>query len=51
MKKLVVASGNKNKIREIKALIGDKFDVVSMADEGINIEMKRTVQPSKKTRL
>ncbi|MBQ8882624.1 MAG: RdgB/HAM1 family non-canonical purine NTP pyrophosphatase [Clostridia bacterium] len=40
MKKLVVASGNKNKIREIKALIGDKFNVVSMADEGINIEIE-----------
>ena len=40
MEKLVVASGNKNKIREIKTLIGDKFNVVSMADEGIFIEIE-----------
>ena len=40
MEKLVVASGNKNKIREIKQLIGDKFNIVSMADEGITVEVE-----------
>ncbi len=40
MKKLVVASGNKGKLREIQALIGDKFNVVSMADEGFDIDIE-----------
>ena len=36
MQKLVVASNNKNKIREIKTLLGDKFEVLSMSE--MNIE-------------
>ncbi len=40
MKKLVVASGNKGKLREIQTLIGNKFNVVSMADEGFDVEVE-----------
>lgn len=40
MQRLIVASSNKSKIKEIRELIGDKFDVVSMKDAGINIEVE-----------
>ncbi len=42
MQKLVVASGNKGKIREIKALLGDKYEVVSMGELGITVEVEET---------
>lgn len=42
MQKLVVASGNQNKVREIKTILGDKFEVVSMSELGINIEVEET---------
>ena len=40
MQRLIVASSNKSKIKEIRELIGDKFDVVSMKDAGINVEVE-----------
>lgn len=42
MQKLVVASGNKGKIKEIKALLGDKYEVVSMGELGINVDVEET---------
>lgn len=42
MEKLVVASGNKNKIREIKELLGDRFEVVSMLEAGAFVEVEET---------
>ncbi len=35
MKQIVFASGNKNKLKEVKAIIGDIFDVLSPGDFGI----------------
>ena len=57
MQRLIVASSNKGKIKEIRELIGDKFDVVSMKDAGINVEdtpvkvttMRQTMRNSLKT--
>ena len=34
MKKLVVASGNKGKIKEIKAILGGRYEIVSMKELG-----------------
>lgn len=37
--KLVIASGNQGKLREIRAILGDKFEqIVSMKEEGIDHE-------------
>ena len=37
--KLIIASGNAGKLREIRAILGDKFDeIVSMKEAGINHE-------------
>ena len=42
MEKLIVASNNKGKISEIKALLSDLFDVRSLSDEGIVSEPEET---------
>ncbi len=42
MEKLVVASGNKNKIKEITQILGDKYQVVSMKDLGFNEDIEET---------
>jgi len=42
MKRLIVASGNKNKVREIKEIIGNKFDVISMKEAGIELMVDET---------
>lgn len=34
MQKLIVASGNKGKLKEIKAILGDVYEVISMKDAG-----------------
>ena len=36
MEKLVVASNNKGKLKEIKEILKDKFEVVSMGEMGYN---------------
>ena len=38
MKKVLLATNNKYKLAEIKAILGDKFDVVSLFDMGITHE-------------
>lgn len=42
MQKLVVASSNKGKIKEIKALLGKRYEIMSMSDLGINVEVEET---------
>lgn len=40
---LVIATNNKNKLKEIRAIIGNKFDkLYSLNDLGINIEIEET---------
>jgi XTP/dITP diphosphohydrolase len=39
MKKLVFATNNQNKVDEIKRVIGDRFEVVSLKDAGIDIDI------------
>ena len=39
--RLIIASNNKNKIREIKEVLGDKFEeIVSMREAGIELDVK-----------
>ena len=40
MKTLVIASNNKGKLKEIKAILGDKYNVVPMAELGFNAEIE-----------
>lgn len=41
--KLVIASNNKNKIREIKSIVGDFFaDIKALYELGLNIEVEET---------
>jgi XTP/dITP diphosphohydrolase len=40
--RLVIASNNAHKIREIKAILGERFDIVSMAEAGLNMEVEET---------
>lgn len=42
MKTLIIASNNKGKIREIKELLGDKFDVKAMGEIGISADPEET---------
>jgi len=39
MNKLIFATNNENKVAEIKSIIGDLFDVVSLKDSGIEIDI------------
>ena len=42
MQKLVVASGNLNKIKEIKEILGDRYNIVSMQDVDCFVEVDET---------
>ena len=42
MKKLIVASGNKGKLKEIKAILGDIYQVIPMAEAGFTAEVEET---------
>ena len=42
MKKLVVASNNKGKLKEIKAILGGIYEVVPMADLGYKVDVEET---------
>lgn len=39
MEKIVFATKNKGKIKEIQAVLGDSFEIVSMEEAGINIDV------------
>ena len=41
-RKLVLASNNAHKLRELKEIIGDKYDILSMRDAGADIEIEET---------
>ena len=42
MKKLIVASNNKGKLREVREILGGTFEIVSMADAGIDADIEET---------
>ena len=42
MEKLVIASGNKGKIKEIKEILGGIFEVVPMSELGFNSDIEET---------
>ena len=42
MERLVIASGNKGKIKEIKEILGGIFDVVPMSELGFNSDIEET---------
>ena len=42
MKKLIVASNNKGKLREVGEILGGTFEIVSMADAGIHADIEET---------
>ncbi len=42
MEKLVVASGNKGKINEIKSILGDFYEIVSMQEMGFSEDIEET---------
>lgn len=42
MEKLVVATSNVGKLKEIKAILGDKYEVVSMAEAGFAGDVEET---------
>ena len=40
MQELISATNNKNKLREFREILGDKFIISSLADEGITVEIE-----------
>ena len=42
MKQLVVASGNKGKLQEIKSILGGVYEVIPMSEAGFNEEIEET---------
>ena len=40
MEKLIVASNNKNKLREFAAIMGGRYEIVSMCDAGIDVDIE-----------
>ncbi len=42
MKKLIVASSNKGKLKEIAGILGDKYEIVSMAEAGFHEDVEET---------
>lgn len=42
MKRLIVASNNAHKLKEIRQILGDRFEVLSLKDVGLEIEVEET---------
>jgi len=40
MEKLIVASNNKNKLREFAAIMGSRYEIVSMRDAGVDCDIE-----------
>ena len=40
MEKLIVASNNKNKLREFAAIMGERYEIVSMRDAGVDTDIE-----------
>lgn len=51
MEKLVVASSNAGKIKEIRELLGGRFEIVSMSEAGLNLEIEETGETFKENAL
>ena len=41
MKKLIFATGNQGKVKEFRQILGDKYEVLSLKDIGLDIEIER----------
>ena len=42
MKKLIVASSNRGKLKEIAEILGDRYEIVSMAEAGFHEDVEET---------
>ena len=42
MEKLIVASNNKNKLREFSAILGSRYEIVSMRDAGVDTDIEES---------
>ena len=42
MKKLLVASNNAHKLKEIRQILGDRFEVLSLSDVGLSVDVEET---------
>ena len=42
MKKLIVASNNAHKLKEIRQILGNRFEILSLKDIGLEIEVEET---------
>ncbi|MCL2556621.1 MAG: RdgB/HAM1 family non-canonical purine NTP pyrophosphatase [Firmicutes bacterium] len=42
MKKIIFASNNVSKIKEVKNILGHKFEIVSMGEAGLNLNIQET---------
>ena len=40
MEKLIVASNNKNKLKEFDAILGSRYEIVSMRDAGVDADIE-----------
>ena len=40
MEKLIVASNNKNKLKEFAAILGSRYEIVSMREAGIDADIE-----------
>ena len=51
MQKLVIATSNKGKLKEIKEMLGGMYEIVSMKDVGFNAEIEETGETFEKNSL
>ena len=51
MEKLIVASNNKNKLREFAAIMGGRFEIVSMRDAGVDADIEENGTPFEENAL
>ena len=51
MKKIVVASGNSGKIKEVKEIFGDELSVISIQEIGIKIDVKEDQETFEKNAI
>jgi len=51
MKTMIVASGNSGKIKEIKEIFGNEFDVISIKEIGIEVDVKEEQETFEKNAI
>lgn len=44
MKKIVFATNNSHKLKEIREIVGDKWEILSLADIGCNVDIPETAE-------